>query len=243
MSHLIPDHLTYPWPLWPPVFSLRVMMGTVTQIVAWPKIKTRTNIKVTASYWPVLMIQASDWSSRAQCCPQMATSWCWAVVAMTRAPSLFSVQGPHNTSLVMPHSANRFSLNIAVPDIRCWVDITDNTQLMFSFHSAGRIRVLIYSQSLGIKNLGICYDFSRLWALLVQVWVQSLWSCPVLQTSVRVSPHLQCHHPVTCHPGPSSTMTQTNSLSSSMLQNTHLRYLNCNLNSLTSNIWSASDPS
>ena len=34
----------------------------------------------------------------------------------------------------------------------------------------------------------------------------------------------QCHPPVTCHPGPSSTMTQTSSLSSSMSRNTHLRY-------------------
>ena len=66
MSHLIPDHLTYPRSPWP-VFSLRVMMGTVTQIVARPKIKTRTNINVTASYWPVLMTQSADWS-RYLCC-------------------------------------------------------------------------------------------------------------------------------------------------------------------------------
>ena len=95
-------------------------MGTVTQIVARPKIKTRTNINVTASYWPVLMTQSADWSPRPQCCAQMATSWSVSGgCCNVQGPSLFSVQGPQNTSLVRPHSANRFSLNIVVPDIRC----------------------------------------------------------------------------------------------------------------------------
>ena len=123
MSHLIPDHqvTTIMWSV--RNFSIRVMMGTVTQIVAWPKIKSSTNITHTAHPCPLpligqfLMTQASHWPPWPHCCPQMATSWSMSGGCCNdQAPSLFSVQGPHNTSLVTPHSANRFSLYIAVPD-------------------------------------------------------------------------------------------------------------------------------